>query len=46
MTQNIIEFAREQAVQKLFETNGFNLSWPIWKENIKNSFNQSTPTSQ
>lgn len=34
MAQTIIEHLREQAVNKLFETNGFATAWPTWKAKI------------
>lgn len=45
MSQTIIEYARELAVKKLFETNGFKSVWPTWKKTIKTRiFNSSSPT--
>lgn len=34
MPQNIVEYLRECAVGKLFCTNGFNTSFPVWKTKI------------
>lgn len=34
MKQTIIEYLREQAVGKLFETSGFQEAWPIWVDVI------------
>ena len=34
MAQTIVEYLREQAIGKLFETDGFNTAWPTWKNKI------------
>lgn len=45
MVQNIIEYARELSVSKLFHTNGFSSAWSTWKEKINTDiFLASTPT--
>ncbi|QJD12555.1 hypothetical protein [Streptococcus canis] len=45
MNQNIIEYARELSIKKLFETNGFSTVWPTWKNKIKTDiFNSAPPT--
>lgn len=43
MSQNIIEYLREESVNNLFKAKGFNTAWPIWKDKI-NSL-ASTPTA-
>ena len=45
MSQNIIEYARELAVGKLFETNGFSTVWTTWKSVINTDvFLSGSPT--
>ncbi|HIC0401552.1 hypothetical protein JDBNIEOD_01426 [Streptococcus equi subsp. zooepidemicus] len=45
MNQNIIEYARELSIKKLFETNGFSTVWPTWKNKIQTDiFNSAPPT--
>lgn len=45
MAQTLIEYARELAVKKLFETNGFSAVWASWKSKINtNVFLSGTPT--
>lgn len=34
MSQNIVEYLREQSVENLFSTNVFNTAWPTWREKI------------
>lgn len=36
MDQNIIEYARQLSVKKLFDTNGFSSVWNTWKAKINN----------
>ena len=43
MSQNIIEYLREESINNLFQTKGFNAAWPIWKTKIKEL--ASTPTA-
>ena len=45
MAQNIIEYAREMAIKQLFDTNGFNTSWPIWRHKIISEYLSTPPTS-
>lgn len=45
MAQTLIEYARELAVKKLFETNGFSSVWASWKSKINTDvFLSGTPT--
>ena len=44
MPQNIIEYARELSINKLFETAGFNSSWPTWKNKIISDYLSAPPT--
>lgn len=45
MSQNIIEYARELSVKKLFYTNGFSGVWNTWKTKINTDiFQSATPT--
>ncbi|QJD12614.1 hypothetical protein [Streptococcus canis] len=45
MSQNIIEYARELSVSKLFDTNGFSSVWNTWKGKINaDIFNSAPPT--
>lgn len=45
MSQNIIEYARELSVSKLFDTNGFSSVWSTWKGKINTDiFNSAPPT--
>lgn len=45
MNQNIIEYARELSVNKLFDTNGFSTVWNTWKNKINSDiFKSSAPT--
>lgn len=45
MSQNIIEYARELSVSRLFETAGFSSVWTTWKNKINTDvFNSSKPT--
>lgn len=44
MSHTILEYARELSIRKLFETNGFNTSWPIWKNEILSNHISTPPT--
>ena len=45
MNQNIIEYARELSINKLFGINGFSSVWSTWKNKINTDiFNFSDPT--
>lgn len=45
MAQTLVEYARELAVKKLFETNGFSSVWGSWKSKINTDvFLSGTPT--
>ncbi len=46
MNQNIIEYAREFSIKKLFETNGFSTVWPTWKNKIQTDIFNSTPPTE
>lgn len=46
MNQNIIEYARELSIKKLFETNGFSTVWPTWKNKIQTDIFNSTPPTE
>lgn len=43
MEQNIIEKLREEAVERLFATNGFRTVWPTWKKVIHEKTPSVTP---
>lgn len=43
MSQNIVEKLREEAVNRLFATNGFNSVWSTWKEIIHQNAPSPTP---
>lgn len=43
MAQNIVEYARELSVKKLFEANGFNSVWDTWKDKINQDYFMSAP---
>ena len=45
MEQNIIEYARELSIKKLFEINGFNSVWDTWREKINKDILLSHPIS-
>lgn len=34
MTQNIVEYLRSLAIEKLFATAGFNNAWPTWLKKL------------
>lgn len=44
MSQNIIEKLREEAINGLFDTKGFNTAWPTWKKAINTLASTPTPT--
>ena len=44
MGQNIIEKLREEVINSLFTTKGFNRAWPVWKETINKLASTPTPT--
>ena len=44
MAQNIIEYARELSIKKLFNVSGFCASWPTWKDKIHNDIISIPPT--
>lgn len=43
MPQNIVEKLREEAIGKLFATNGFATAWPTWQDVIKSKAPSPTP---
>ena len=46
MSQNIIEYARELSVNRLFQAAGFSSAWEIWKNKVNNSlFKSQIPTN-
>ena len=44
MSQNIIEKLREEVINSLFTTKGFNKAWPTWKVAINKLASAPTPT--
>lgn len=46
MCQNIIEYARELSVGKLFDTNGFSAVWNTWRDKITTDIFTSTPPTE
>lgn len=44
MTQNIIEYARQLSIEKLFQTDGFKNVWPTWKQKINTEYLTNEPT--
>ena len=44
MSQNIIEYAREQSIKNLFAMKGFSTSWSSWKNEIETNYISSPPT--
>ena len=43
MAQNIVEKLREESINRLFATNGFNSVWPTWQEVIHKNAPSPTP---
>lgn len=43
MSQNIIEKLREESINRLFATNGFNSAWSTWQEIIHHNAPSPTP---